>query len=653
MMLFCSMLAGIAAFPKSYAAAGAELEWEFSTNTEGWIAWSDMSSLMWQTGGYAGANILGMDPHMKSPDNLSADITGKNLFKVRIKNNTSSTLAQIFFITDDDQVWDDSKYKDFAIVPNSDYIEYIIDMSAVPEWTGTLKQIRFDPAQGAPSGSFSMDYIRIQEPEQVIEKRIAAYFPFWHLDQNWEFTSDTEGWTGVNDVLNFHWQSGGYVGGTIAGNDPQIMSPSNLGVDISSKPVIKIKLKNNSLAELAQIFFITDNDQIWNDAKHKDFPIIANSGYTEYTIDMSTVAGWTGNLKQLRIDPGHGVSSGSFSIEYIRILDSFTYHENNIPFDKVTHLFHAFIGVKSDGSLDVDPKFLNPDLIADAHAAGVKVIVSIANYLDAIQDVVANPVLRSNLVTNIETFIRTNGYDGVDIDWEYPANAADRTNFTLLMKEIRTKFDSSAAPAPTWSTSIAMNGYDGWAQWIDLDQMDSSLTFINLMAYDMAGPWSGLSGHNAPLYQGTSPYTGLNTKAYLDYLINDRGFVASKINVGMAYYGWKFDNSTALYDNCGGNCSNGGPAYYKEIVSLIGNGWTRHWDNSTKSPYLLKDNGTGLISYDDPISIDEKVSYVLGTRGVGGVFAWEIAYDYLNDGSQPLMDALYAAAVRYNPSTNP
>ena len=44
-------------------------------------------------------------------------------------------------------------------LPYSDYTDYVIDMSAVPGWDGTLRQLRFDPA-GA-SGTFGMDYIAV------------------------------------------------------------------------------------------------------------------------------------------------------------------------------------------------------------------------------------------------------------------------------------------------------------------------------------------------------------------------------------------------------------------------------------------------------------------------------------------------------------
>jgi len=523
--------------------------------------------------------------------------------------------------------------------------------------------LRFDPEYGASNGSFGIDYIGIQE-------------------NPWEFASTVEGWKAQYCVNGFSWQTGGYVGGTIIGTDPQIVSGTNLGIDITSHKIIKIKLKNGTASATGQIFFITNADGVYNAAKHKDFAIQPNSDYTEYTIDMSTVAGWTGTLKQLRFDPEHGASGGSFGVDYVRIQETdiglgkrvvacyrfidknstTNYYDSDlIPYSKLSHIIHTYIRPKEDGGLDIPNGFIEPNLTAKAHASGengnghaggvkVKVLVSIngtGSNSDILANIASDPNKRDAFAANLEAFCRNNDYDGIDMDWEYPKNATDRGNFTLLMQAIRARFDSTPDPAPSWIISLDLTGANYWSQWIDIQQIDSSVSFYNLMCYDMHGAWSDHSGHNAALYDGTDPCAGMNMEGYVNYLINVRNVSAAKINVGVPFYGWKYIHSEDLYDNGNGDMSTV-PVFYRDIAPIAGNGWTQEWDQGSSVPYLTNDAGAGLISYDDPTSTALKVKYALFTRNVGGIFIYEISFDYNPAGqpSQPLLDAVYGAVPR-------
>lgn len=64
--------------------------------------------------------------------------------------------------------------------------------------------------------------------------------------------------------------------------------------------------------------------------------------------------------------------------------------------------------------------------------------------------VLASPSARTNLVNNIYNYCVNYGYDGVDIDWEFP-RAADKANFTAFMTELYNKFKSPSS----------IKGYDG------------------------------------------------------------------------------------------------------------------------------------------------------------------------------------------------
>jgi len=125
--------------------------------------------------------------------------------------------------------------------------------------------------------------------------------------------------------------------------------------------------------------------------------------------------------------------------------------------------------------------------------------------------VVANPTTRANFVKNAVDFVLKHGFDGFDLDWEYPnqrgGNPADVKNYISLLKELRTEFDkhglilSAAVAAAETSASLSY----------DIAEMSKYLHFINVMAYDLHGAWEKTTGHNAPLYAHKGE-TGNNLK---------------------------------------------------------------------------------------------------------------------------------------------
>ena len=67
--------------------------------------------------------------------------------------------------------------------------------------------------------------------------------------------------------------------------------------------------------------FSTVASPVWQEANGRTFEVVPNdTGPRVYTVDMSDVPGWSGRLKQLRLDLSDGGSlTGTCRIDYIWI----------------------------------------------------------------------------------------------------------------------------------------------------------------------------------------------------------------------------------------------------------------------------------------------------------------------------------------------
>jgi hypothetical protein len=152
-----------------------------------------------------------------------------------------------------------------------------------------------------------------------VKTNILNYFdPIWSgaILFQWKGSSTTLGWTATTDIANFKVIDG-LLYGEIVGDDPSIVSQT---ISVNSQyNKVRIKLSTSTSSGVGQIYFITNNDPYWNEAKHIDFPIITDGFFHDYEVDMSSVVGWNGTITKIRIDPGNQTVGGSFAIDNIVI----------------------------------------------------------------------------------------------------------------------------------------------------------------------------------------------------------------------------------------------------------------------------------------------------------------------------------------------
>ena len=136
--------------------------WMFETRgIEGWRPDADIGTFKAYKGSLL-MEISGVDPSFKSPEIMLTASDYKYL-KLRIKNETNAENLIFFFISVGNKDWGGGKRYDINISNNdTEFKEYIIDLSACEHWKGNIIQFRVDPVNPtgfAAQGDYYIDSI--------------------------------------------------------------------------------------------------------------------------------------------------------------------------------------------------------------------------------------------------------------------------------------------------------------------------------------------------------------------------------------------------------------------------------------------------------------------------------------------------------------
>ncbi len=307
----------------------------------------------------------------------------------------------------------------------------------------------------------------------------------------------------------------------------------------------------------------------------------------------------------------------------------------SIAWSRFTHLAHAFVLPAATGGLKSVSTYVDPELIAEAHAHGVKVVASVGGW-GANFDANVDPAMRAKTVAALVSLCKNNGYDGIDVDWEFPT-ATTGAAWGAFISELRAGLDAiDPVRGPKLELGAAIS-----AARVNMAVLPKAalakLSFVGVMTYDFAGSWSKSIGHHAPLFE-TKGGDGGSTADAVSYLVDTVGLPANNVLFGLPFYGYTFAGSSLAATQVGPVTN---LDYSKIAPMLTGQGYTRGFDATAKVPYLTRPTSPGFVSYEDPTSVEGKCAWSK-SRKLGGAIIWHLAGDKMADGSQPLLTAAQA-----------
>ncbi|KAL1887213.1 Chitinase 4 [Ceratocystis pirilliformis] len=379
-----------------------------------------------------------------------------------------------------------------------------------------------------------------------------------------------------------------------------------------------------------------------------------------------------------RTNAADNLPNGFINLVYYhdRSIEERKFRASQMTVDKLTHVNYAFLQPYQNGSVipgnlqndviepliegETQPYTYEENGVIKYNALGcvkdlfmlkqnnryLKTLISIGgwDWSGNFSIIAADEAKVEIFVTESVKYMADWGFDGVDIDWEYPQNKEESVNFISLLKRMRKALDDYAAavtPGYRYLLTIAAPAGPANIQQLDMKSLGEILDFINLMAYDYAGSWSSKSGFMANVYpsKSTPAATDVNTEAAVNAYL-DGGVPANKLILGMPVYGRGFENTEGIgmpFEGIGPGTWEPGAYDYK---ALPFEGAKEVFDEETLGHYSYDPVKKQLISYDTPQVVTRKVEY-LSSKGLGGSMFWEASADKLGEGS--LIGASYSA----------
>ncbi len=331
-----------------------------------------------------------------------------------------------------------------------------------------------------------------------------TYFPMTYHDC--DFLGVRTKWDGQLNI-NKTGTRGAYHG------YPKTRDTLNL---IVTKPNFNINVNGKSANENDKYSFLLINDITY-------FPLTWDFAVNEF--------GW-----EYYFDSENGlvINSNKYTekVKIFRVIgyysaDLFNEPLDKLQTDKLTHIMYAFLIPQKDGSV---LPLNNPDRVKEltkkAHKDNCKVYIAVGGWsynnvplADTFELITNNDSLRKTFVHNIMEVVSEFGFDGVELDWEYPTENS-KANYEKLILELsenlkKEKKHITAALNGAWSKTEGPQV----STYISKECLDE-FEFINVMCYDTNN-------------EQHSPFWFTNTS--IDYWLN-RGVSSEKIVVGMPLY---------------------------------------------------------------------------------------------------------------------
>ncbi|XP_054714735.1 probable chitinase 10 [Uloborus diversus] len=288
-----------------------------------------------------------------------------------------------------------------------------------------------------------------------------------------------------------------------------------------------------------------------------------------------------------------------------------SYYKVNFTPDKImpeycTHVNYEFARLdpkkytimEGDLAVDVGLNFMNitVDLKKRLFTGETKIMLALGGWRDSTKkysELMETDERRKNFVSHAVKYLKDHNFDGMDFSFQYPncwqgaigVHPDDKENFVKILQELKPAFEAEGL---VLSISVSAVKREVEAAY-DMPAIAKTVDFINVMTYDMHGPWEPKTGHHAQFkFKENDEDPDLNVEAAMKIWADGVGD-PSMLNLGIPLYAKTFTLTDPAQHGLGAPASGpgkpgprtlqGGYMSYNEVCEELRSGsWGEEFD---------------------------------------------------------------------------
>ncbi|EUC54057.1 glycoside hydrolase family 18 protein [Rhizoctonia solani AG-3 Rhs1AP] len=365
----------------------------------------------------------------------------------------------------------------------------------------------------------------------------------------------------------------------------------------------------------------------------------------------------------------------------------------NVSWNKYTTVSYSFaVTTPNISFVNISDPEVFKDFVSTAHTNNVSATISVGGWTGSLyfSSAVATADNRTEFVKTMVSLLKDNNLDGLSFDWEYPnaegigcntKSPNDTENFLLFLKELRSSLPANATLSAATSINPFISADDSPST--NVSEFATVFDYLQIMNYDVWGPWSDTSGPNAPL----NDTCAVNATQKIGSAVSaveawtKAGFPVDQLVLGVGAYGHGFSvapadalNNTILnpyspfnksftppgdawsdtaangtLDVCGNPQVEGGSYTFWGLIeggflnengtANTAEGITYKYGECSQTPFVYNQTSGVLVGFDNAASFTAKGQFI-NTTGLRGFAMWETGGDY----DDILLDAIRSGA---------